>query len=115
MSFYEGLKVLEAHVYVFYVSGKLPGGLVSVVACEGHPGVYGKEATESNKLANILNWFDVECTKRVKEMMANLAVTCLKVKVQDEDFRISQQGPTQCQSLLHAQRVGGEGLSTRGF
>ena len=31
--FYEGLKLWEAHLYVFYVSGRLSGGRVSNEAC----------------------------------------------------------------------------------
>lgn len=68
------------------------GGLVSVVACESHPGVYGKETlSDSPKLTNTLKWFDNESIARVKEMMANLAVTSVKVKVQDEEFQYDMQ------------------------
>ena len=39
--FYEGLRLWEAHLYVFYVSGRLSGGRVSNGAVE--PGGSGKE------------------------------------------------------------------------
>ena len=39
--FYEGLRLWEAHVYVFYVSGKLSGGRMSNALVR--PGVSAKE------------------------------------------------------------------------
>ena len=52
--FYEGLRLWEAHLYVFYVSGRLSGGSVSNDASgEGGAGCFAGRGSESDGWAGV--------------------------------------------------------------